>query len=497
MPLRKTLTITLICLSAFALFGCSNQAQQQAPAANTAAVQPDQSNKGLTDADLPALYSQAQLTSLDLRGNELSIAAVQALIASMPNCDVVWSVPLGSARFDSTSTELTLPQDVKPEELGNLTLFPALAKVDATALTASDSLKAIAAELPNCDIFWNVDVLGQSYPSSTTTLDLKNAAITDAEALQTALLAFPKLDSVDLTGQTLSPELLTALTGALPQTQFLYSVDLFGVSVDANATTADISNIPMESVEAVSAKVALLPNLTELVMCNCSLTNEQMEQLKTAHPSVKFVWLIRVGAWEMRTDVKAFSKGNRKTFEGGEYLGKGKTNFTSEDLEPLKYCTDLIALDLGHGSRITDLSILQYLPKLRFLILAMNRITSIEELKNCPDLEYVEIFQNYISDWSPLLSLKKLTHLNCSTNYGKDADGNRAFPDYTVLKQMTQLQRLWIIRSGLGETELKDLQSALPNTTINTVGSHSTSNGWRDNDLYREMQGLFNLPISE
>ena len=232
-------------------------------------------------------------------------------------------------------------------------------------------------------------------------------------------------------------------------------------------------------------------------MCNCGLSNEQMETLIAAHPNVKFVWLIKVGGWEMRTDVKAFSKGNRKTFDGGAYVGKGKTNFTSEDIAPLKYCTDLIALDLGHGSRITDLSVLQYLPKLRFLIVAMNQITSIEDLKYCPDLEYLEIFQNFIGDWSPLLSLTKLTHLNCSTNYGKDADGKRTFPDYTILKQMPQLQRIWIIRSGLDETQLADLRAALPNAVINNVGTHSTSDGWRDNDLYREMQGLFNLPISD
>jgi hypothetical protein len=221
-----------------------------------------------------------------------------------------------------------------------------------------------------------------------------------------------------------------------------------------------------------------------------------MEQLIAAYPNVKFVWLIRVGAWELRTDIKAFSKGNRRTFEGGRYVG-GKTNFTSADLEPLKYCTDLIALDVGHGSRITDLSVLQYLPKLRFLIVAMNKITTIEDLKYCPDLEYLEIFQNLISDWSPLLSLPKLTHLNCSTNYSKGEGGEKHYPDYTVLKQMTQLQRVWIIRCNLSAEQIADLRAALPDAVINTIGGHSTDNGWRDSDLYREMQGLFNLPISK
>ena len=495
---KKSFVLALVCLSLVCFLGCTAPKEAtEEPAATASATQFDESNKGLTDADLPALYAQTQLTNLDLRGNDLSIDAVSSLLAALPNCEIVWSVPLGGARFDSTSTELVLPAGTTAEELSRLSLFPALTKVDASAVTDYEALKTASAALPGCEISWSVDVLGQSYPSTTTTLDLKSATIPDANALATALLGFVKLDSVDLTGQKLAPADMTALTTALPQTQFLWSIDLFGVSVDSAATEADISNIPVDSVESVSQTLALLPNLTKLVMCNCGLTNEQMKTLIAAHPSVKFVWLVKVGGWEMRTDVKAFSKGNRKTFDGGAYVGKGKTNFTSEDLEPLKYCTDLIALDLGHGSRITDLSVLQYLPKLRFLIVAMNRITSIEDLKYCPDLEYLEIFQNFIGDWSPLLSLTKLTHLNCSTNYGKDADGKRTFPDYTILKQMPQLQRLWIIRSGLDETQLADLRAALPNAVINSAGSHSTSDGWRDNDLYREMQGLFNLPISK
>ena len=133
------------------------------------------------------------------------------------------------------------------------------------------------------------------------------------------------------------------------------------------------------------------------------------------------------------------------------------------------------ALDLGHGNRITDLSVFQYLPKLRFLILAMNRITDLSPLTNCQDLEYLEIFQNYISDWSPLLSLKKLTHLNCSTNYGKDADGGKLYPDYTVLKQMTQLQRIWIIRCGLSEGHRITSYNVCYTKLLRTAARHQTS----------------------
>ncbi|MEZ4628300.1 MAG: hypothetical protein R2912_09555 [Eubacteriales bacterium] len=58
-----------------------------------------------------------------------------------------------------------LPADVAANELSRLSLFPVLTTVDATAVTDSASLKSIAAELPNLAISWNIDVLGQSYPS--------------------------------------------------------------------------------------------------------------------------------------------------------------------------------------------------------------------------------------------------------------------------------------------------------------------------------------------
>jgi hypothetical protein len=62
---------------------------------------------------------------------------------------------------------------------------------------------------------------------------------------------------------------------------------------------------------------------------------------------------------------------------------------------------------------------------------------------------------------------------------------------------MTQLQRLWVIHDNLSKAQMEDLRAALPNAVINNFGTHSTSNDWRDNALYREMQALFNLPISE
>jgi hypothetical protein len=110
---KRVFTAALICLVLVFAAGCSILSPEPAatPAPTAPATELDQSNQNLTDADLTALYAQTQLVSLDLRGNALSVEAVQALQSALPNCDILWSIPLGSASFDSNSTALVLPAD--------------------------------------------------------------------------------------------------------------------------------------------------------------------------------------------------------------------------------------------------------------------------------------------------------------------------------------------------------------------------------------------------
>ena len=494
----------LILMIGILLFqGCQSVPSEEIPVDNIplftatpAPVSLDLSNSGLSDADLSGLEDQQQLLSLDLRGNDLSPDAVIALSEKLPSCSIVWSIPVGMQRFDSTSRSISVSEDVSPSDLEALLLFPNLISADLTRCRDTSAVLSIADRLPNVAVAFSVTVLGTQYPSDTQALNLSDADISDYPLLVSQLQQFPSLKEVDLSGHQFSESERNLFTESCPDVFFLWQFDLLGKTVSSDQAEIDLSGKKISDPSAISNALRHLPRLEKLDLCNTGLTDAQMEALSVSYPAVKFVWIIHVGGWQMRTDVKAFSKGNRRSFEGGKFLG-GKTNFDNETIEPLKYCTDLIALDLGHGNRITDLSILQYFPKLRFLIVAMNDITDLSPLAYCPELEYVETFQNDISDWTPFLSLPKLTHLNCSTNYGKDSAGNKAYPDYHILMKIPTLERLWIIRCGLSESEISELQAALPNCVICNKGSDSTDNGWRDNPKYREMQDLFNLPYSK
>ncbi len=386
-------------------------------------------------------------------------------------------------------TELTL-SDGEPLDVAAISGMTALKRLDMRAAAATaEQYDLIRAALPDCEILWRVPV-GQTSLDSTETA----VVLTDAAGLEN-LKYFPGLQSADLTSCTLTDDERLALIERYPNVAFQWAFTIEGVSVDSATETLDLSGKRISDPETLVKQLKCLPNLKKVDLCDCNLTDEQMGALCEQAPDIKLVWKVTVGGWRIRTDAIAFSKGNRNKYWNGVEFTEGRTDLTNEDIAPLKYCTDLIALDLGHARKITDLSILDHLPKLRFLIVAMEGITDFTPIGQLTELEYLETFQNYCGDLSPLLSLKKLTHLNCSTNIPADKSQREAAAaaNAEVLKQMTGLKRLWCIRCGFTDEQLAGIRAALPNCDVNMRGDHSTD-GWRDNDLYREMQDLFGLP---
>lgn len=215
------------------------------------------------------------------------------------------------------------------------------------------------------------------------------------------------------------------------------------------------------------------PNLKEVDMFETIVEKKDISLLETHFPDVKFGWTIHiVREHYIRTDQTAFS-----TLHGS------CSNHSSRDFEVLKYCPDLLALDIGHND-ITDLSFLQYVPKLRVLILACNpNLRNIQPISQLKDLEYLELFSCSVWDITPLGELEHLLDLNISYNQ---------ITRYGVLNDMPQLKRLWIPQSGVpvgGETFLQ-LQKDLPNTLIMNKG-HPTNFGWREGNHYECIYNMF------
>jgi Leucine-rich repeat (LRR) protein len=163
----------------------------------------------------------------------------------------------------------------------------------------------------------------------------------------------------------------------------------------------------------------------------------------------------------------------------------------SKDFENLKYCTDLVALDIGHCTRIGDIDFIATIPNLRILVLSLCDLTDISVLETQPNLEFLELNYNYVSDISVIAKLQKLKYLNLSNN---------EITSYDALLALPVLERLWMSCSGLTDRQLEEMDAAmmaqLPDLTIRASNKNKefAMSYWRkDNPAYLEMQALFGL----
>ncbi|MBR5421682.1 MAG: leucine-rich repeat domain-containing protein [Lachnospiraceae bacterium] len=255
------------------------------------------------------------------------------------------------------------------------------------------------------------------------------------------------------------------------------------IRIPLDAAEADISGIDVSDID-MDEVLDNLPELKRLTMIDCGLDNDGYAALQDAHPDVRLIWEIVLSHWTLRTDVVAFS--SFKVTSDDFFMHNDEAYY-------LKYCTDLVALDLGHNF-VSDLSFLQYMPKLQILILVDNvkewdmpdgprhTITDLSMLQYVPKLKYLEFFANNIQDFTFLQYLPDLEDLNCSYT------GLRSIE---YLRDKPHLERLWIEHTHVPWDQVAELQALYPNCTIVREGEGSIDQGWRSGPHYNAMRAMF------
>lgn len=361
-----------------------------------------------------------------------------------------------------------------------VSLCPALQTLDLSETTASsDAVAAAEQDAPGVRILWMDAVYGAS-ASDTEAISFSGAQ--DAEALLSYLACFPALSEIDVRDTTLSEEQGAALCERFPSVAVRRAVTLNGKTFDSFVDSLDFSGAKIDSYQAFSDTLRYFPKLTQLLMHNCSLSNEDLASIRDRYPGVKVVWTVRFGKWQVQTDAVAFS-----TKQNGYTTYRMHT----QDVQVLRYCKDLIALDLGHND-ITDIGWISEIPDLQVLILAENRklkdITPIGSLKK---LKYLELFLTAIEDITPIANLPELLDVNLVITHVKDA---------SPLLRCTKLERIWLgekVAEQIGKEGILQLQNAFPNAEFDLVSAGSTGRGWREHPRFEAYMEMFetNLPV--
>lgn len=376
------------------------------------------------------------------------------------------------------TTELELGANCSLEVfLAALPELPALESVRWRPCPLSNTEKRELKERRN-DISFDWDLrLGNSVISS---LDKEADFSTEAKDITSLLELLPLMDAgtVTLEGWNISNEEAALLREAGPGKIFLYTVELFGIPFSTGETEIDISEVELEDTEELEEALVHFDRLEKVLMLHCGLDNETMDELNTRHEGMRFVWLVQVMTLAIRSDRTYFTIYN-----------PDELRYTRESPLNLRYCHDLVAVDLGHcGIGQDDLEFVRGCPKLEFLIIAECYMHNLEPLRDCPNLRYLEAFKTYLNDISALEDCPKLTDLNLCyiPSLGPDC--------VDTLKNMTQLEHLWFCDANFSATRITELRDALPNTEfLYYRGPESTGAGWRDHDIYFEMRDALHM----
>lgn len=439
-----------------------------------------------TAGDIPAFARLENLASADVSACS-DISAILALRAALPEVRVFWTVPLAGESFDGDSENIIVPDASEEELRAALVRLPELKTLTLTGSTFSlESQLALKKEFPSVSFVWDVTLAGKTFVSDALALDFTGTPLTeeDLSEIGAALVLLPDAKSVTLTACGLSEDALRTFSAAHPEILTIWETQLFGVKFTTDAEEIEFTDIPLtvEDAAQIEDMLPYMPNLKKVVMLRCGISNEDMEEINLRHEDVQFVWMVQVYAYGVRTDQTYFSIYNCEYFYG-EY------DHLADDL---RYCHDMIAVDLGHMHLYGDTYFLTQMPHLQYLILSSAGPNPIPELGTLKELRFLELGKASFTDITMLSECTSLTDIDLM--YKRVKSDEIAEADVQTLCKMTWLKRLYLGGNMYNEEQMQRLYDSLPNTQIVIHNSPEwEQNRWREAEIYFEMRDALHM----
>lgn len=426
-----------------------------------------------------AVYAK-DLTELDLRGTGVSLEHYEAVHQQLPDCEIRYDLPFQGGFYADDTTELSITS-LTDTEVELLDYLPGLQTVHAEGCRDYAQLRALQERRPDCTVTYTVPLFGKEYPQDTKELSFGSEQLDMAE-LKAALSNLPQMEKVFFQQPTVPAAELIDLMEACPEISVTWEKDFFGTAYTSDVTELDLTGTQMETLDGVEEAAAYFPALEKLILSECGpdpsrrkwIDYETMAAFREKmRPQYKVVWTVQINNLKVRTDETYFMPAKHHEVV---------TNF---QVQNLKYCEDMICVDLGHMA-IQDISFVEGMPHLKYFIIVDAPLMYIDSISTCKELIYLEFFWTWLNDFTPLLECTAMQDLNVSRTNG----------DPMVFKEMTWLKNLWIDGNDLTEAEKVELEAALPNTYIKYCYGLMAGNGWRFLQNYYDMRDLLGMPYN-
>ena len=379
----------------------------------------------IAEAEIPLLNYLPNLKTVAITAQDYPMSAVAMLQGAVHERGLAFGIQMGGEIVLDTETSLTVTGITEEE----LRLIPLLTNLEQVRLRNPESssvklehIRAGYTEEDNMEFSWEVEIGGQVFDNTVTEADLSMVEITDLAEVERKLSCLPELETV-----------------------------IFGLcGVDDPNWGNSRSKLAASSIE-----------------------NEEMAAYRDrVRENYKVVWTVRLGpSIALRTDADNFMPNH---FGVGQLPDSYAYN--------LRYCEDMVCLDVGHMT-LTDISFVEYMPNLKYLILAWTEVQYIEPIRSCKNLVFLELDWSCIRDISPLVDCTALEDLNLGSTYC----------DITPLKEMTWLKNVYMIRRHSAGV----VGQALPDTRVVTSSDPDAATvgyGWRRLPNYYAMRDCLNAP---
>ena len=439
----------------------------------------------LTAADAEALAWLKDLKTVDAT-NCRDYAALLYLQELMPQTKVDYRV-LVSGTYYGPETEVVKADSLTREEILSLQYLPRLTKVVAAGGPEQSDYTPLRNFCLNTGLEFALFMGGQEVAYDARSLTLENLGQEEIYLLQ--YLEQP--ETIHLIDPGADPEKVLALRQQFPEAKVTWEVELAGQTYPDTTTEVDLSQEVVEDLAQVERLMGYFPEaeLLTLGLCGidnpewgnskmdkklavCPINNEDLAAYRDrVKDRYKVVWTVRLGPHiALRTDADNFMP---------NHFGVGR--LPDDYAHNLRYCIDMVCLDLGHMT-VTHIDFVQYMPKLKYLILAWTNVKYIEPIRNCKELIFLELDNSAIRDISPLVDCTKLEDLNI---------GN-AWPEVDGILTMTWLKNVYMIFGSASDAW--KISPALPDTRVVTTGNATVGGGWRRMQNYYDMRDMLNAP---
>lgn len=420
--------------------------------------------KNLTAEDVTALGYFTQLETLKAEECR-DYDQLMAFRQNHPEVEILFKLEVGGKTFDQDTREMELSA-ISQEEIALLPMLQKLETVTVSSGGTAENMVDLQAYCHANGCAFRVSFDGVAVEDGAQEVSITNATTEDLYLLQ--LLS--NMKQLELTTPKAPVEALLALQEAYPDVEVSWSQEVAGKLFSHTETLIDISNIEVTDLDAVAQAMTYFPDATQLEMHFCGVENEDMAAFREAHrEDYKVVWTVYLGPLlPTRTDTTSIMPAR-----------DGTSVFHDEEAYNMRYCEDVIAVDVGHLD-VRNVEWAVYMPHLKYLILAWTGVQDLSPLGNCKELVWLEVDNSPAKESEALLGCTALEDINI---------GNSSM-DGTVLSQMTWLKNVWAIGKPMAAYRVAQ---GCPDAHVVTSGEHTVSGGWRYLPNYYAMRDALNM----